>query len=418
MPSARDLLVVAFHYPPDNSSTGVLRTLKFTRYLLEHGWRSHVLTVTPEHYRNQDEALLAEVPEAVTVTRVPFTDVRRRFSIAGRYPGFIAQPDPFWPWIPPALRAARELLARHPVRALFSTYPVPSAHLIGRALARRTGLPWIADFRDPWAGGGAGWQGHIDAFFERRVVRTARLVLANTEAARRDFLARYPDLPQERFVTLPNGYDESDFADLRPVVRDEQRFTIAYAGTVDPYNRDPRPVLRALGRLVRAGRIPKDPLRLLFLGVGSQAREPWLQKTLEEEGLMGVTEIVEARIPYAQALARLASSDLLLVLNQPRTGEADFWRLMVPAKVYEFLRLGRPMLVLVGEGAVVETLAALGVEGACDPADEAAIEARIEAVWAAWRRGERETQPPPGLAAYERRALSARLAQLLDAVAA
>ncbi len=414
MSPLRDLLVVAFHYPPDNSSTGVLRTLKFTRYLLDHGWRSHVLTVTPEHYRNRDEALLEQVPEAVTVTRVPFHDVRERFSIHGRYPGLIAQPDPFWTWRRPALRAAGEILRRHRVRAVFSTYPVPTAHLIGRALAGRTGLPWVADFRDPWAGGEVGLQGRIDRFFEGRVVRRASRVLANTETARRDFLARYPDLPEDRFVTLPNGYDEEDFAGLAPAPTEPRRFTIAYVGSVDPYNRDPRPLLRAVGRLVREGRLPRDDLRLLFLGVGRQAREPWLETTLEQEGLGAVTERIAERIPYRNALARLAGSDLLVVLNQPQSGDASFWRLMVPAKVYEYLRLGRPLLALVGEGAVVETLAELGVDGACDPADTDAIAARVERAYRAYRDGRRGIDPPPGLARFERRALSARLAALLD----
>jgi len=88
--------------------------------------------------------------------------------------------------------------------------------------------------------------------------------------------------------------------------------------------------------------------------------------------------------------------------------------LMVPAKVYEYLRLGRPLLALVGQGAVVETLASLGVDGACDPADTAAIAARVERAYQAYREGRHSVSPPPGLARFERRALSARLAELLN----
>ncbi len=414
MPPTRDLLVVAFHYPPDNSSTGVLRTLKFTRYLLDHGWRSHVLTVTPDHYRNLDPELEAEIPTEVSVTRVPFRDVKQRFAVRGRYPGIIAQPDPFWPWRAPALRAAEKILATHPIRAVFSTYPVPTAHFIGRTVARRSALPWVADFRDPWAGGEVGWQGRLDRFFEARVVHAARRVIANTDIARRDFLRRYPRLPPERFVTLPNGYDEEDFAALRPQVAEPRRFTLAYAGSVDAYNRDPRPVLRAVGRLLRAGRLPREGVRLSFLGAGPAVREPWFTGVLEKEGLTGLVEIVEERIPYHQALARLAGSDLLLVLNQPQAGEADFWRFMVPAKIYEFLRLGRPLLVLVGEGAIPELFRDLGVAGACAPQDEQAIDEHILAAYRAYLQGTNAARPPPGLRRFERRELTARLAALLD----
>jgi hypothetical protein len=48
------------------------------------------------------------------------------------------------------VRFLKKYLEEHPVDLIVSTGPPQSMHLIGRELARATGLPWIADFRDPW----------------------------------------------------------------------------------------------------------------------------------------------------------------------------------------------------------------------------------------------------------------------------
>jgi hypothetical protein len=412
----RGLLMVAFHFPPDNSSTGVLRSLKFARHLLDLGWQSHVLSVDPAIYPQRDPALEAQIPAEVTVNRLPCRDAKQRWSIAGRYPAIVGVPDRFGSWRRPAVRAGLSLIERGAVQAIYSTYPVPSAHLIALRLKRHSGLPWIADFRDPWAGGGgSGWRYRIDAWLERQVVHTADCVLANTDAAREDFLARYPKLPATRFVTLTNGYDESDFQDLP--APDRGHFHIVYPGSINRSNRDPTPLLRAVGALLRAGRLPRAQTRITLLGCGQAGAQPWLRELLATEGLTDITQIEIDRVPYKESLQRLASSSLLVVLNEAAvdTGEdLAYARLMVPAKVYEYLRLGRPFLVLCGEGAVPQLLARTGGGMACAASDQAHLGAHIEQAFAAWQAGDHRTSPGAAVTAYERRRLSEQLATELN----
>lgn len=414
----RGLLVVAFHFPPDNSSTGVLRSLKFTRHLLELGWRSHVLTVDPAIYSHRDPALETQIPPEVSVCRLPCRDAKQRWSIAGRYPAVVEVPDRFGSWRGPAIRAGRALIAEDAMQAIYSTYPVPSAHLIARALKRRSGLPWIADFRDPWAGGGGhGWRYRVDAWLERRVVTAADRVLANTDAARDDFVARYPDLPAERFVTLPNGYDETDFYDLPPP--DRQHFHIVYPGSINRSNRDPTPLLQAIGALLRAGRLPRALTRITLLGCGAAGTQPWLRQLLTAEDLVDLTQVEIDRVPYRDSLHRLARAGLLVVLNEA-AGETRedlaYARLMVPAKVYEYLRLQRPFLVLCGDGAIPQLLARTGGGAACAAADHTRIQAHIEQAFTDWQTGDGGSAPGGAVSQFERRQLSARLAQELDRV--
>ena len=408
----RGLLVVAFHFPPDNSSTGVLRSLKFTAHLLDLGWRSHVLTVDPAIYENRDPALEAQIPADVTVQRLPCLDAKQRWSVAGRYPAIVAVPDRYGSWRRPAIAAGRSLIAHGAVQAIYSTYPVPSAHLIALALKRRSGLPWIADFRDPWAGGGgSGWRYRADAWLERQVVTAADRVLANTDASREDFLARYPDLPPERFVTLPNGYDETDFADLP--APDRERFHIIYPGSINRSNRDPTPLLQAVGALLRAGQLPRAHTRITLLGCGPAGGQAWLRELLAAESLTDLTHIEIDRVPYRDSLRRLAGAGLLVVLNEAAAETSEdlaYARLMVPAKVYEYLRLGRPFLVLCGEGAVPSLLARTGGGFACAAADQARIQAHIAEAFGAWEAGATAGQPNDPVRQFERRRLSGQLA--------
>ena len=419
----KNLLVVAFHYPPDNSSTGVLRTLKFTRYLLDHGWRSVVLTVPDALYRNRDDRLLAAVPPEIEVFRVPCRDVKDKWGIRGRYPACLEVPDRYGSWRRPAVQAGLEITVRKKINALYTTYPIPSAHLIGLRLKRKTGLPWIADFRDPWVGGGGkGLRYRVETWLETQVVREADVILANTEVAREDFLARYPNLAPDKVVTLPNGYDEEDFPPGLCEYPATKPFTIVYPGTIDPLNRSPLPLIRAVAQLLRSGSIPQDGIRLHFLGAGPALRQGWFVDEVRAAGLSNIVIGVEERIPYAESLKILAGAGLLIVLNEPlgqaRETELGYSRLMIPVKVYEYLRLGRPFVALCGEGAVPRFLDQFGAGRWCPPTDIAGIADHIMAAKRLHERGETITRTPRSIEAFERRALTERLARLLDGLAA
>lgn len=418
----RDVIVIAFHYPPDNTSTGVLRTLKFSRHLLHHGWRARVVTVRPEVYVNQDPALLDQVPDDVTVDRMPCEDARQRLGGAGYYLPWNRIPDPFRSWRRPAIRRCVDLARDADVRAIYSTYPHPSAHLIGLATCRATGLPWVADYRDPWAGGlGYGFDDWWEKRLERRVVRAATRTIANTDLARENFLARYPELDPSRVVTITNGYDEEDFAGLTPHGDDDQRYTLIYPGQIDPGNRNPIPVLEALALLVKRGQLGQDAFRLLMLGGGKALDAGWFRDAVARLGLEANVEVVHDRIPYRESLRRVLAADLALVLNEPvgemRAVEMAFSRLMVPAKIYEYLRLGCNFLALCGEGAVPHVLDRVGRGWWCSPYD-------VEGVARYILRGysEREVHRPApadnaAIAGFERQALAVRLASVLDEVA-
>ena len=147
----RTALLVAYHFPPIAGSSGLQRTLRFAQYLPEFGWRPVVLSVQPSAYERVDEASLAQVPAGCTVIRTRCLDAARHLALLGRYPGFAALPDRWASWRLWGVRAGVHAAREHGASAVWSTYPIATAHQIGAGIARRTGLPWVADFRDPMA---------------------------------------------------------------------------------------------------------------------------------------------------------------------------------------------------------------------------------------------------------------------------
>src|SRR5439155_3936660 len=127
--------------------------------------------------------------------------------------------------------------------------PHATAHLIALILARASGLPWVADFRDPWfedppePGAPAGpvymWSNRL---LERRVMERCAHVVTSTVHLCDALRERYTHLPADKFTAILNGYDEADFAaHTEPPVRGD-RFVVVHAGSINADFRVPSPL--------------------------------------------------------------------------------------------------------------------------------------------------------------------------------
>src|SRR3984893_368678 len=231
-------LFVAYHYPPEGSSSGVLRTLKHTRYLGRFGWRVTVLTLRREAYEVTDPNLEDQIPPDVRVLRTRFISVKRHLAIRGSYPSFLAIPDRWIGWWPWAVAAGRRVINHESVDLIYSTSPHATAHLIALELSRRSRIRWVADFRDPWYEEppelGTTRLAHFAARkLEHVVVRHADRIVASTGRLRDALAARYSWKPRGKFVAIQNGYDEDDFASAVGAPRpSSDELLIVHAGSL------------------------------------------------------------------------------------------------------------------------------------------------------------------------------------------
>jgi glycosyltransferase involved in cell wall biosynthesis len=366
----RHLLMVAFHFPPCAVSSGIQRTLRFARDLPQLGWQPVVLTAFKSAYERISPDLLHEIPDGVFVHRAVALDAARHLAIAGRYPAVLARPDRWASWGWPATVAGWRLVRRFRPAAIWSTYPIATAHVIGFRIARMSGLPWVADFRDPMAQDGypedpATWRAF--ARIEARTVRHAAASVFTTRGAARTYRQRYPDAAR-RVHVIENGFDEASFAGLDTMSRPapDGRFTLVHSGVVYPSERDPTHLFRALAAFKNSTPAPRLLVRFRASGhdalIGSLARQ------------FGVSDLVEIAppLPYRAALEEMCRADGLLVLQAANCNE------QIPAKVYEYLRAHRPILALTDpRGDTADLLQRCGVRSIAPLDDASAIQAAL-----------------------------------------
>lgn len=399
--NGRGILIIATNFPPDRRA-GTHRLLRFTRDLDALGWRVSVLTMDPGSYRPGtpiDERLLQQVPSSVRITRtavpgrgrpgrggpVPggkdgqgadggaarLAPLKRRGWLETRVRRFwhdlTSTPDQDLAWALSAVPAGTRLVREERLDVILSSAPPFTTHVVAGEVARRTGVPWVADFRDPWSRApwalefrNEGWTGRVHRTLERRTITRARHVILNTPPMRDDFVEHYPSLAS-KFLAIPNGFDTGALdRSVKAVERTAPPGTLVVCHTGNLYQaRDPRPLFRALAALVRDGIVPRDAFRLQL--VGGAGREFDAVGEVDRLGLRGIVEFLPP-VSHGESLGYLRAADVLLVV-QPDT------RVQVPVKLYEYLWARKPILALASDGAVADLVLG-GHVGRVVPADD------------------------------------------------
>lgn len=331
----RTVLLIAFHFPPDASSTGRLRTLAFARHLRGCHWKPWVLAPDPRVYERLDTQGLEDIPADVHVERSQALDARRHLGWRGRYLSATAIPDRWISWYPTALRAGLRLIRRQRVDALWSTYPIATTHLVGASLSRLSGLPWIADFRDPVVPAGTSAQKRAMGAMERWTINRADRIVFTTPGARSRYAERFPDAASRMHV-IPNGFEGETAATAPYPNRGGGGIKLVHSGLLYREGRNPVPFFEALARLREASIITPDTLEVVLRASGHEAAYT------EELARLGIDDIVTLAPPvgYREALAEQAGAHGLLLFQG-----AEF-NAQIPAKVFEYLRIGKPVIAL------------------------------------------------------------------------
>lgn len=413
---SRRALMISFQFPPQADTSGVQRVLRFVQDLSPLGWAATVVTADPGAYERTDahEAPLPALPAGTLVQRTFTPDAKRHLSIAGRYPAWAARPDRWAAWVPFAVAAGLRTMRRNRPGVLWSSYPIASSHLAAHALARLTGLPWVADFRDPMAHEGYPEDPAVWRSFRRvedKVFRTARRMVFTTEGAAALYRARFPARAQDCHV-IPNGYDERSFARAeqlpRPPRAPGEPLRLLHSGVVYPQWRDPGELLRAMAQLRR--RHPGLPAwQLHFRAPGHEA---FVRQRAQEHGVADQVVLLPP-LPYLDALAEMLHADALLLLQGCGCND------QIPAKLYEYLRARRPILGLADPGgATGGALREAGVPYAAALQDADGIADALARLLTDTAHGHATLAREGAVSAASRQQRARQLAALFDAVAA
>jgi glycosyltransferase involved in cell wall biosynthesis len=350
------LLLVSYFFPPHGGG-GVLRATETVRILSGLGWEITVLAGPEDGWWVSDESLASRLPQGVEVIRPQVLGLSGLFDALNRgvarrgersvgmlksLAAWLPVPDAYFAWARGCARAAleRDLSPDW----IISSSPPESVHMTGMKLARRLGSLWAADFRDPWVKAiyrrePTPLHRNLHARREAAVVRGADLVIGTCEPAVKDFRARYPDLPREKFVHLPNGFNPEEFqsGDAR-----EYRLPLKmiHAGNLTR-DREIGALLEAIARVNRDG-------TMCTLELAGQVAD----RTLEQVRALGLEQAVTATgyLPRPKLLEKLAVSHVGVLVEAFRPGA----ELIVPGKLYDYLGAGLPALAIVPPGAAAE----------------------------------------------------------------
>jgi len=381
-----------------------------------------VVSADPKAYSTTGNDQLADIPSSVIVQRAFALDTTRHLSIRGRYLGWMALPDQWVSWLFWAVPAALRLIREQKPSVIWSTYPIATAHVIGYLLHRLTGIPWVADFRDPMTEIDPATKKRfpedtklfwVRAWIERLAVKYCARVVVVTNGALRLYQRRYPEVPSERWAVIPNGYDEEVFTSVGAIeqtsVQQRDQILLLHSGVLYPTpDRDPRPFFRAVARLRKDGKVSARTLKIILRASGS---EHLYREAVIAQGIEDIV-CLDPPISYRAALAEMLRVDGLLIFQGHDSNPA------VPAKLYEYFRARRPIFAMVdSQGETASILRETGV-GTIVPLDsEEGIAIGLMAFLEQIRNGTALVAEDRHIILHSRESRTKELAALFDSVA-
>ena len=431
------VLIISYYWPPTGGS-GVQRWVKFAKYLPSEGWQPVIYTPENPEQLAVDESLAAEVPaeaeiiktrimepygmykkvlrrsghskEAVEVNPVNAQNKSFLQKAAMWVRGNLFRPDPRCLWIRPSVRFLKKYLKEHPVDLIVSTGPPQSMHLIGLKLAQETGLPWIADFRDPWTK--IFYFKHLQMTsctqrwhekMEKKVLDEATRVVAVSPLVQQEFQA----MTQTPVELITNGFDECDFHEepfAMAAGGTQQLFTITHTGL---FAADGNPTVLWSVLAEKCATCPgfKNLLRINLIGKTDEQ----ILKAVLDAGL-GDNLVDMGYQPHARAVDEQRKASLLIL---PLRKEPEY-KAVLPGKLFEYLASYRPVLGIgQPDGAMAMILNETKTGVVYDWEDRESVAKYIDECWDKHLAG-RLTSSGADISQFTRQSLTRRMAQLFE----
>lgn len=431
------VLIISYYWPPTGGS-GVQRWVKFAKYLPQEGWQPVIYTPDNPEQLVIDDTLEADIPPEAEVIKTRITEpyeLYKKFlkrsghskeavevnpvnaqnksflqKAAMWIRGNLFRPDPRCLWIRPSVRFLKKYLKDNPVDLIVSTGPPQSMHLIGRELAKATGLPWIADFRDPWTkifyfkhlsmtGATERWHQRM----EKQVLDDATAVVAVSPLVQQEFQAM-TDTPVE---LITNGFDECDFSQEKCTEAQggkDRDFIITHTGLFAA-DGNPTTLWNVLSEKCRNEEAFRKALKIHLVGKS----DIQIISSIEDAGLKD--NLVDmGYCSHATAIEEQRNASLLIL---PLRKEPEY-KAVLPGKLFEYLASFRPILGIgQPDGAMSMILNDTGTGFVYDWNDIDSIASCIDRCWNEHLDGQLKTDDAE-ISQFSRRNLTGRMAELFE----
>ncbi len=435
MTQQKTVLILSYYWPP-SSGSGVQRWLKFVKYLPQMGWKPVVITPENGTAPYYDSSLQQEVPEEAEViftgTWEPFAlynllqgkkknetipvgmmgikDSKSWFQrLATWLRGNVFVPDGRMGWYPFAAKAALNYLKKHPVDLIVTTGPPHSVHLAGLTIKKKTGIPWVADFRDPWHGiyynaslKRTAWANKKDQRLENEVLQNADVITVVSDGMREMYAGK-----TKRIEVVLNGFDTDDMAP--PYHEATTHFSLVHVGNFFPYMNVPD-LWDAVQELTQENSAFKHDFKLRFTGLLDAKVLQQLTENQLDEHL-----VLTGSVKHSEATAIQSKANLLLFVI-PNTKDN---KLVVTGKIFEYLASGSE-IVSIGnvESNVANILSKAGRSPMLTYTNKAAFKTQIMEAYAVWKANKQISPKldPTAAEPYSRKSLTLEMSQVFDSL--
>ncbi|MFN3872741.1 MAG: glycosyltransferase [Ignavibacterium sp.] len=368
----KKVLFITYYWPPSGKAS-LHWPLDIMNHIQILGWLPVVLTTKDETFTQRDDSLLKKVNPEWTVIKAkafePFNlykkfigkkpeekliasetislenkSLAHKISIWIRMNLFI--PDARIGWYLPAVREAKKYLKKEKLDAIVSIGPPHTTQLVGKKLSEEFNIPFFPVFIDPWVDISyyrnfkrSKLTLSIDNHFEKSVIEKAKKVIFVTESMKDDYIRKYPQIKDKSYV-LYWGYNEEDFRDLplNPLSKEGNLRIIVHAGNIFDYQ-NPEMLWKEIRRRIDSG----EKFKVKFIGTVS----PLIKQSIKNHDLESVTEYL-GFLPYKEMLSELSKADYLLVCATEKRH--------VPGKLFEYLRIGKPIIAFGDDNTEVENI--------------------------------------------------------------
>ena len=408
----KNILFVTVNFPP-NPSVGTRRVAKILKYVDHERFNFSVLTLKEEYYNKALGRLMgnqSKIPPSVKVFRTHKSDLTRFFtylkqglsallkgnkmakhdrktsevkkpvapavvskvdwksrlidSLRGFFFAIFEFPDKYIGWLPHAVAEGVRIIRHEKIDIILTTAPPHSAFIIAMILKKLMHKKLVLDFRDPWAL--SRWdRGNIlrywaERFVEKLCVTSADCLFFVTPKMRDEYLKLYKNEKRQKFHLFFNGFDPDDFTvqikDFKSGQAGKQ-FRFVHLGTLYK-RRNPEPLLLAIRNLAQKKLI--TPQQVVFEFIGSVVTE--LKFIYHKVKSLQVEEFVLFKPPvsFQESIQTMYLADALLLI-QPETD------LQIPAKLFEYIYTGKPILAIAEENSATHQILEKGNLGILAP---------------------------------------------------
>jgi glycosyltransferase involved in cell wall biosynthesis len=358
------ILFVHYFFPP-RGGAAVQRLVKLCKYLARYGFKPYVLT-SGAKYGVIDKSLMTSIPEQTIIYNTYDSD--KCNAIEGQFGRKNVFIDGYALWIPAAIKKARKIIKTHNIDVLFITSPPHSQQLIGLRLKKTTGLPWVADFRDPWTSDLRFMEQKskclqmLDKWAEKQVLRNADLVLATAPSAVEAFRRKLNDPYTCRKIKwLPNGYDPEDYSNKKKTASPEEKIIFTYVGSAGPMISDPTYFFKALRFLLDKEPEIAPKITIRFLG----GLAPESRQLLKSLNLDKIVEFL-GFLSRDKAMEYMVRSHILLLFEYP-VGTGQEPTRVIPSKIFEYMGARRQVMAMAVEGDTVDIMRKYQLGTVVDP---------------------------------------------------